>query len=76
MKFKVLGHFQFLFHTLVFVYHKLSLVTNNLLLQTLEEAIDINNSVPQGLSSSIFTSSPEVIFKWIGLVILSDDAFL
>lgn len=34
--------------------------------KTLEEAIDINNSVPQGLSSSIFTSSPEVIFKWIG----------
>ncbi|KAF8388717.1 hypothetical protein HHK36_025397 [Tetracentron sinense] len=34
--------------------------------QTLEEAIEINNSVPQGLSSSIFTSRPEVIFTWIG----------
>ncbi|GAA0162193.1 dehydrogenase [Lithospermum erythrorhizon] len=34
--------------------------------QTLEEAIEINNSVPQGLSSSIFTSRPDVIFKWIG----------
>lgn len=34
--------------------------------QTLEEAIEINNSVPQGLSSSIFTQSPEAIFKWIG----------
>ncbi|KAB5564013.1 hypothetical protein DKX38_004067 [Salix brachista] len=35
-------------------------------LQTLQEAIEINNSVPQGLSSSIFTRKPEVIFKWIG----------
>eukprot|EP00262_Sarcandra_glabra_P005543 TRINITY_DN1723_c0_g1_i1.p1 TRINITY_DN1723_c0_g1~~TRINITY_DN1723_c0_g1_i1.p1 ORF type:complete len:509 (-),score=85.18 TRINITY_DN1723_c0_g1_i1:273-1799(-) len=34
--------------------------------QTLKEAIEINNSVPQGLSSSIFTRRPEVIFKWIG----------
>uniref|UniRef100_A0A6N2MWM1 aldehyde dehydrogenase (NAD(+)) n=1 Tax=Salix viminalis TaxID=40686 RepID=A0A6N2MWM1_SALVM len=29
-------------------------------------SIEINNSVPQGLSSSIFTRKPEVIFKWIG----------
>uniref|UniRef100_A0A2K2BYX9 aldehyde dehydrogenase (NAD(+)) n=1 Tax=Populus trichocarpa TaxID=3694 RepID=A0A2K2BYX9_POPTR len=34
--------------------------------QTLQEAIEINNSVPQGLSSSIFTRKPEIIFKWIG----------
>ncbi|KAK9281734.1 hypothetical protein L1049_004638 [Liquidambar formosana] len=34
--------------------------------QTLKEAIEINNSVPQGLSSSIFTRKPEVIFQWIG----------
>ncbi|KAG6780565.1 hypothetical protein POTOM_013429 [Populus tomentosa] len=34
--------------------------------QTLQEAIEINNSVPQGLSSSIFTRQPAVIFKWIG----------
>ncbi|PIA27632.1 hypothetical protein AQUCO_07600061v1 [Aquilegia coerulea] len=34
--------------------------------QTLNEAIEINNSVPQGLSSSIFTRKPEVIFKWLG----------
>ncbi|XP_043719410.1 aldehyde dehydrogenase family 7 member A1 [Telopea speciosissima] len=34
--------------------------------QTLTEAIEMNNSVPQGLSSSIFTKKPEVIFKWIG----------
>ncbi|KAL6010607.1 Aldehyde dehydrogenase 7 member B4 [Asimina triloba] len=34
--------------------------------QTLKEAIEINNSVPQGLSSSIFTRRPEIIFKWLG----------
>ncbi|OMO91786.1 hypothetical protein COLO4_18083 [Corchorus olitorius] len=34
--------------------------------KSLEEAIEMNNSVPQGLSSSIFTRRPEVIFKWIG----------
>nr|KYP43711.1 Aldehyde dehydrogenase family 7 member A1 [Cajanus cajan] len=34
--------------------------------KTLEEAIALNNSVPQGLSSSIFTQRPETIFKWIG----------
>ncbi|KAG6509859.1 hypothetical protein ZIOFF_027866 [Zingiber officinale] len=33
---------------------------------TLNEAIEISNSVPQGLSSSIFTRKPEIIFKWIG----------
>ncbi|XP_058723193.1 aldehyde dehydrogenase family 7 member A1-like isoform X1 [Vicia villosa] len=32
----------------------------------LEEAIALNNSVPQGLSSSIFTQKPATIFKWIG----------
>ncbi|TKY72877.1 Aldehyde dehydrogenase family 7 member A1 [Spatholobus suberectus] len=34
--------------------------------KTLEEAIALNNSVPQGLSSSIFTQRPGAIFKWIG----------
>ncbi|XP_010542386.1 PREDICTED: aldehyde dehydrogenase family 7 member B4 [Tarenaya hassleriana] len=34
--------------------------------KTFEEAVAINNSVPQGLSSSIFTRRPETIFKWIG----------
>ncbi|KAK9060525.1 hypothetical protein SSX86_021229 [Deinandra increscens subsp. villosa] len=34
--------------------------------KTFEEAVQINNSVPQGLSSSIFTRSPELLFKWIG----------
>ncbi|KAK9102428.1 hypothetical protein Sjap_019682 [Stephania japonica] len=34
--------------------------------QTLKEAIEVNNSVPQGLSSSIFTRRPDIIFKWLG----------
>lgn len=33
---------------------------------TLEEAIQINNSVPQGLSSSIFTKNIENVFRWTG----------
>lgn len=33
---------------------------------TLEEAIEINNSVPQGLSSSIFTSNFQGVMKWLG----------
>jgi len=33
---------------------------------TLEEAIKINNSVPQGLSSSIFTKNIENVYRWIG----------
>ncbi|KAJ1876680.1 Alpha-aminoadipic semialdehyde dehydrogenase [Coemansia sp. RSA 1722] len=32
----------------------------------LDEAIAWNNEVAQGLSSSLFTSSPEHIFRWIG----------
>ncbi|OMH82234.1 Alpha-aminoadipic semialdehyde dehydrogenase [Zancudomyces culisetae] len=33
---------------------------------TFEEAIRLNNSVRQGLSSSLFTTSPEKIFRWTG----------
>lgn len=35
---------------------------------TLDEAISINNSVSQGLSSSLFTKCPESIFRWTGAV--------
>ncbi|KAF6138807.1 hypothetical protein GIB67_025969 [Kingdonia uniflora] len=35
-------------------------------IQNLKEAIEINNSVPQGLSSSIFTGRLDNIFKWLG----------
>jgi aldehyde dehydrogenase family 7 protein A1 len=34
--------------------------------KTLEEAIKMNNAVPQGLSSSLFTKNLQNMFKWIG----------
>ncbi|OWZ74070.1 hypothetical protein AYX14_00558 [Cryptococcus neoformans] len=34
--------------------------------ETLEEAIEINNSVPQGLSSALFTSDLKSLGKWLG----------
>lgn len=33
---------------------------------TLDEAISLNNSVPQGLSSSLFTTSIQSMGKWLG----------
>jgi aldehyde dehydrogenase family 7 protein A1 len=36
------------------------------MLQTFEEAVAINNEVGQGLSSSLFTQNPELIFRWTG----------
>lgn len=33
---------------------------------TLEEAIEINNSVAQGLSSSLFTQNIGNVYKWTG----------
>lgn len=33
---------------------------------TLDEAIAANNAVPQGLSSSIFTTDMKNVFKWVG----------
>ena len=35
-------------------------------LQTFEEAVAMNNSVPQGLSSSLFTTDMKKVFKWMG----------
>ena len=37
-------------------------------LQTFEEAVAMNNSVPQGLSSSLFTTDMKKVFKWMGCV--------
>lgn len=33
---------------------------------SLEDAIEINNSVPQGLSSSLFTTNQKNVFTWLG----------
>ena len=32
----------------------------------LDHAIEMNNSVPQGLSSGLFTKNMQNVFKWIG----------
>lgn len=50
----------------VLVLHMSLTLKYEIFVQTFEEAVKINNSVPQGLSSSIFTRSPENIFKWLG----------
>jgi aldehyde dehydrogenase family 7 protein A1 len=34
--------------------------------RSLEEAIELNNGVPQGLSSSIFTRDMASVFRWVG----------
>jgi hypothetical protein len=36
----------------------------------LDEAIETNNSIPQGLSNSIFTCNLEIILKWIACATL------
>ncbi|KAJ2712188.1 Alpha-aminoadipic semialdehyde dehydrogenase [Coemansia spiralis] len=33
---------------------------------TIEQAVAWNNEVGQGLSSSLFTTSPELMFRWVG----------
>jgi len=35
-------------------------------IRSLEEAIELNNNVPQGLASSLFTTNQAAIFKWTG----------
>lgn len=35
-------------------------------ISSLEQAIELNNSVPQGLSSSIFTRDMRSVFRWVG----------
>lgn len=39
--------------------------------KTIDEAIAINNEVPQGLSSSLFTNNQQHIFRWMGFVCCS-----
>lgn len=34
--------------------------------KTFEEAVQWNNEVDQGLSSSLFTTNPQYLFQWIG----------
>ena len=41
-------------------------ILHTMTFKSIDEAIEINNSVSQGLSSSMFTSSSNNLFKWIG----------
>jgi aldehyde dehydrogenase family 7 protein A1 len=41
-------------------------ITYIMKIKNFQEAIDINNSVRQGLSSSVFTNDIRNVFKWIG----------
>jgi aldehyde dehydrogenase family 7 member A1 len=34
--------------------------------RTLNEAIELNNAVPQGLASSLFTRNQAALFQWTG----------
>jgi aldehyde dehydrogenase family 7 protein A1 len=34
--------------------------------RSFEEAVEVNNRVPQGLSSSLFTRDMRKVFKWMG----------
>lgn len=34
--------------------------------KTFEEAVQWNNEVDQGLSSSLFTTNPQYLFQWMG----------
>ncbi len=35
---------------------------------TIDDAIEYNNEVPQGLSSSLFTNNQMTLFKWVGML--------
>ena len=60
--------------TLVAIEHSAPIVAQELFVPILhvikfksfEEAVAINNEVPQGLSSSLFTRNMQHVFRWIG----------
>jgi len=64
----------FVHPTIVAINHDASIVRTELFVpilyvmkfKTLDEAIEWNNEVPQGLTSSLFTSNNSAVFKWIG----------
>lgn len=65
---------NFVYPTLVEIDHKAKVVQEELFVpitylvkfSTLNEAIEYNNDVPQGLSASIFTKNMQNVFRWIG----------
>jgi len=68
------GAGNFVKPTLVEINHDAAIVKEELFVpilyllkcKDLDEAIAINNEVPQGLSSSLFTNNQQSIFKWMG----------
>ncbi|KRX07720.1 Aldehyde/histidinol dehydrogenase [Pseudocohnilembus persalinus] len=65
---------NFVMPTIVEIDHRAPIVQTELFMpilyvmkfDTIEEAIKINNNVPQGLSSSLFTNDVKNVFKWTG----------
>lgn len=41
-------------------------ILHTMKVKNIDHAIELNNSVKQGLSSSLFTRNPEHLFKWVG----------
>jgi aldehyde dehydrogenase family 7 protein A1 len=60
--------------TLVSIHHDAPIVKEELFVpityiikcKNVDEAIEFNNEVPQGLSSSLFTNNQAIVFKWTG----------
>ncbi|GMF17679.1 unnamed protein product [Phytophthora lilii] len=71
---KIEGAGHFVEPTIVSIAHDADIVQKEIFapilyalkFKTLEEAIEKNNAVPQGLSSSLFTKNQSAIFKWTG----------
>ncbi|KAF4042083.1 Aldehyde dehydrogenase family [Phytophthora infestans] len=71
---KIEGDGHFVEPTIVSIAHDAEIVQKEIFapilyalkFKTLEEAIEKNNAVPQGLSSSLFTKNQAAIFKWTG----------
>jgi len=68
------GPGNFVNPTLVEIHHDAPIVREELFVpityvikfSTFEEAVAINNEVPQGLSSSLFTTNMQNVFRWVG----------
>lgn len=71
---KIEGEGNYVMPTIVAIDHNAPIVQNEIFapivyvfkFKTFEEAVKMNNSVPQGLSSSLFTKSLQNMFRWMG----------
>jgi len=68
------GDGHFIEPTIISIHHDAPIVKQELFVpilyvikcKSLDEAIQYNNEVPQGLSSSLFTQNQSNVFRWIG----------